>query len=106
MRRHQPNHPMQAARRERALQEPKFAAQDQPFEPVVADITVDRMLVLTGCGNDQVRQRGEKLERQFALRRGMLAAEHPDPGLTEQRFMNERLRYPPEAADGEIDAPG
>src|SRR5215472_3980756 len=36
----------------------------------------------------------------------MLGAEHPDPGLAEQRFMDKRLGYPSEAADGEIDAPG
>src|SRR5215472_12971327 len=34
----------------------------------------------------------------------MLGAEHPDPGLAEQRFMDKRLGYPSEAADGEIDA--
>src|SRR6516225_8374365 len=102
MRRHQPDDPMQAARRQRPLQEAEFAAHDQPFEPVVADITVDRMLVLAGCGNNQVRQRSEKFERQLALRCGMLATEHPDAGLAEQRLMDERLGYPSEAADAEI----
>ena len=106
MRRRQADHAAQAVRRERSLQQPDLAARDQPLEPVIHDIAVDRVLVLSGGGDDQMRQRGQALEGQLALRGRVVGAQHPDPVFLEQRLADKRLGHPPEAADRQIDPAG
>ncbi len=106
MRRRQADLAPQPACLQRTLQEPDLAAGHQPLQPMIDDIAANRILVLAGRGDDQVREGREPFEGQLLRSGGMIGAERPDLCFPEQRLMAEALGNATKAADRQIRATG
>src|SRR3954463_10398366 len=106
MRRGDRDRAAQAACGKGALQQSRIAAGHQPFEAVIDDIALYRVLVLASRGDHQMRQFREPLQGQLLARGRMVGAQYPAALISQQRLENSPSRPPPEAADGEVGAAG